>query len=362
MKILYNSQIQLVGAGSSRGRLEITTEQLSELAWIKYNTKGMPKGEPKRFSAQEIVDSLGIKSRPYAIGDQNETTMFNEALDNALGKVKEYGFDEIKGNIIALFAGSTTDIRNMPNFLENICEHAGLNINHKREFVYEACASFNSGVNKLSTYIEENNLEGYAIVGVAERLHPLWKKDNFDLMLFGDVAGVAIFKVAPYKNLPALERGIVGEVSLHFPDVEGHIVRRDDGLLYMNGREVLKMAPEAMIDDCERSIKMAALKFGDINKFIFHPGSQHVYNVIVKQLKRRINRLENVDIDLTSGVPCILEDSGNNGAATTIHTLDREIRTGKIRKGDRVYMGSLGMGFYRAGFIINRFSFISQKV
>lgn len=352
----YNSQLELVSTGVCRGEIEVPTEELAKREWYKYKTDGTPDGRKIKTSAEEIYTRLGVKSRPWVSPRQTHITMFNSALDEAISRAENLGHNA-RGNIVALYAGSTKKQMEIPLFLDYICEHVGLHPNNQREFIQQACASFNNGVNRLSDYAEENpGLEGYAIVGASEILRPMWRQDNFDSMIFGDLAGVAIFKITHSKNLAEKDRGIRGNVNSHTPDINGDIVFGEDGFLYMNGVEVIKAAPQAMIETFRKSLALAELNIRDMNKFIFHPGSGHVYH----KTGLKLRRIYGEDMEIATQLPNCLDDSGNNGGATIINILHRQLTQGKISRNDKVYMGAIGQGYYEAGFIINGFPFLAQ--
>jgi len=350
---MYRSQLELVSTGVCRGEVEVPNEQFGGVEWIKYDTDGSPIGERRQTDAEDIFERLGVRSRPKASARQTHASMFNDALDDAINRAGEYGVDDVRGNVLALFASSTNELRKMPNFLEDVCMHAELHPNQHREFISQACAGFDNGINRLSRYVEANpGLEGYGVVGASEIIGPLWKDDNFDTVLFGDIACVAILKFYSAYASPR-DRGIIGNVDMHKPDLEGKIIRRDDGLLYMDGMAVQKFAPGTMVDQCRESLELSGLDVQDIDKFIFHPGSKHVFSSTKKKMARFYGEGFNEEM-----MPVYLEDSGNNGAASTPNALHREIVEGKIGRTDRVFVGAIGMGFYESGFVINGFPFL----
>ncbi len=343
---MFNSQLELIATGIWPGEKALTNEALARRLWRKYKTDGTPDGEARITTPEDIYERLGVSSRPVTT-TQTHTEMFNASLNRAIQDAQNRGYN-VEGNIVALFAATSEDTKKIPNFLHNICAHAGMHPNHYRESISQACAGFNNGVTRLSSYVEANpKTAGYAIVGAAEILTPLWKPDNFDLMLFGDVAGAAIFKITPSPNLPPEKRGVIGCVNIHTPDTENRIIRGEDGFLYMNGRPVQQFAPPAMIETCKRSLTIARLTPREIDMFVFHPGSAHVYNT----LKRRVDRLVGRELPLEM-VPHYLENFGNNGAVTTLNTLHQERQAGRIKPGMKIYVGAVGMGFYESGFVL----------
>jgi len=342
-----------VSTGLCRGEIEVTNEELEKNEWAKYRTDGTSDGEKRKTSAEDIFRRLGIKSRPIASSKQTLTSMFNDAFDDALQQAGRQGVTDVEGNVLALWAGTTTEPRTIPNFLDEVCDHAGLHPNHQRELISQACAGFNHGINRLSVYAEENpRFEGYAAIGAAEIIPDMWAKNNFDRVLFGDVSGVAIFKVTPRPNLRLEERGVVGCVNSHTLDTKGEIeIIRLDGTLYMDGKKVMQHAPRAMIETFKKSVALAGLGVRDINQLIFHSGSKHMHS----KMESSMVRIYGDDFDATVQLPTYIEDSGNNGASSTVNTLHRQLRGGKISRRDVVYLGAIGMGYYEAGLILRNF-------
>jgi 3-oxoacyl-[acyl-carrier-protein] synthase-3 len=344
---MFNNQLELIATGIQTGEIQVTTEELAKKEWAKYYTDGTSMGPPQKTSAAEIVRRLGVVTRPIT-KTQNHVGMFNSAFDQALQDASQRGHTNVDGNIVALFAGTTKDPRDIPNFLHDICDHTRLHPNSYRELISQACSSFNNGVTRLSDYVEANpGIYGYAVVGTSEILQSLWRLNNFDSMMFGDVAGAAIFKITPTPNLPSEKRGVIGCVNVHTPDIENKIIRREDGLLYMDGESVMDFAPRAMIQTCKRSLQIAGLTPQDIDIFIFHPGSRHVYHYLKNKLDELVGRKLPREM-----VPHYLETHGNNGAATCINTLHQERTRGNIKPGMRVYMGAVAMGFYESGHVL----------
>lgn len=344
---MFNTQLELITTGICPGNRTVSTEELAQRAWTKYSTDGTPLGDPQITSPDEIIKRLGVVSRPRASEDQTHASMFNSAVEMAIREAEGAGH-KVRNNVVALFAGTSQDPRRIPDFLHEVSAHAGLHPNHYRELISQACSSANNGVTRLSDYAEANPaISGYAVVGAAEIFASLWKPDNFDSMMFGDAATAAIFKITPSPNLPPEKRGIVGCVNIHTPDAESRIIRGDDGCLYMDGKAVMRFAPKAMLTTFQRSLAIADLEPGQINKLVFHPGSAHIYGFLKGKADELMGR------GLTRDeAPHYLEEFGNNGAATTLNTIHQERMNGKFGPGQRVYVGSIGMGFYESGFII----------
>lgn len=345
----YNSQVQLISTGICRGEDTVSTEQLATQYWFKYKTDGTPDGEKRQTPADEIIQRLGVESRPYASSRQTHVYMFNAALDQAIQQAETQGHS-VRGNINMLCTGSTTPQARIPDFLEQVCEYARLPKNAPRAFISHACTTFGTGVNAINCYAEDHpDFEGYAIASAAEIIRPLWKPDNFDLMMFGCMAGVALFKITRAPNLPLEQRGIIGSTRDYTKDTQRDIVWGEDGCLYMNGRAVMEQAPVSLIKTCERSLAEARLTARDITMFILHPGSRHVH----RTSGRKVARLYGEGFNPETQLPHCLRDSGNNGGVTTLNTLHRKITEGAIGPTDKIYVGAIGMGYYGAGFIIN---------
>jgi 3-oxoacyl-[acyl-carrier-protein] synthase III len=355
---MFNSQLEIVSTGVSKGSKIVTNEELADQEWYKYDTQGQPLGEPRKTSAEDIFGRFWVKSRPIVAEGEDHLVLFNNALDEAIARAEAQGLTDIRGNIVALFAGSTTEQARIPNFLDEVCKYAGLHQNQYKEFVQRACSTFNNGVTKASAYVEENpGIEGYIVIGASEVLSGEWAPKNFDRNLFGDLASVVIARVTPARDLDPSMRGIVGCLNIHTPDTENRIVRGPDGLLYMDGMSVQQFAPLAMVQDCLRSAETAGLSLRDIDEFIFHSGSKHIWTSIRREMKKERAYGE----DLTNEqLPHCLGDYGNNGGATTPNVIHRQFVEGKISPGDTVYVGSLGKGIYRSAFIF-RAPYLSRR-
>ncbi len=342
----YNSQLELVSTGICRGEKEVATAELAKKEWCKYTTAGIQDGEKKTTSAEEIVKRLGVSSRPYASDRQNHVDMFYAAFRDALHRAEEKGH-HVRGNIVALIAGSTTPEERMPRALEDIC-HLTETYHGLTRWLDTACSIFTNGVNAISAHAETNEgLEGYAVVGATEITRPLWKPDNFDLLMFGDIAGVALLKISHARNLPSQKRGIIGNVDEYVRD-EKEIVWGQDGFIYMDGKAVMERAPKSMVETCRESLAQAGLSIQDIDKFVMHPGSAHVSHRTGKTLGRAYGVGFNAERQLLHS----LDSSGNSGGSTTINILHEHTLNKNILPTDRVYVGTVGKGYNLGGFII----------
>lgn len=363
---MFQSQIELVSTGVCRGRREIPNEdivnlqetdengQIKNKRWAKYNTEGKQEGDKKEISAEEIFKRLGVKSRPCITGGQSHWNMFNNALDDAIARAESYGLTDVRGNINALFAASTDNLTKYYNFLERISNRPEISPNAYKEFIRKACSGFNSGVNTLCDFADKNPFfNSYAVVGATEILNNFWRKDNFDRIVFGDLSVVALFKITPIKTSQE-KRGVLPGIEKFVEDSEKNIViREEDGFLYMNGKKVMRIAPDKMIEDCLETLQKYEIPIHAIDKFVFHPGSAHVMSSLTNKMQRLYGST------LTSEhLPCYLEDSGNNGAATTPNTLHREITERKISRNTKLFCGALGMGYHRATFIVQGFPYL----
>lgn len=364
---MFDSQIEILSTGACCGSKEVRNEDIYKLTevsetgksapmrWAKYDTNGEQVGEKRELSPDEIFDRLGVKSRPYIVGGEAHWTLFNSALDDAICRAESYGVSDVRGNIGAVFAASTDNLL-MYKFLERITGRPEISPNAHGQFIRKACAGFNSGVNELCAFVKVHpEFEGYAAVGASEILSVSWKRDNFDRLVFGDLASVALFKVTPRK-VSQQERGVLAGVNSFVEDLKKNIViREEDGLLYMNGKEVMRLAPDAMVEDCIETLRKYSLDIHSIDKFVFHPGSAHVISMLISKMKRKYGGGFNPE----EHMPCYLENFGNNGAATTANAIHREILARKISRGTRMISCALGMGYHRASFIIQGFPYLA---
>src|SRR5690606_15399619 len=101
--------------------------------------------------------------------------------------------------------------------------------------------------------------------------------DKNTCLLFGDAASVTLISDTPRYTLSSAKFSTKGAGS--------DALRKNDGLLEMNGRAVFNFALQDVPKQILRVLEAAELKAEDIDLFLLHQGSRFMLENIIKRAK-----------------------------------------------------------------------------
>ena len=217
------------------------------------------------------------------------------------------------------------------------------------------CSGFIYALNVGKLFIEAGQYSRILIVG-AEAHSPFldWSTRGRDMaVLFGDGAGAVVLEAdlsqkskmgamslhsqGQFANRLWLEKpGTSNSVWLTTEDIE-------QGRTFptMEGRYVFKHAVERLVQVIKEVIEKEDLSLDAIDHFLFHQANIRI-NEKVAQL---------MHIPLPK-VHSNIQNYGNCSAASIPMLLDETVRSGKIKRGDRLLMAAFGAGFTWAAAIV----------
>ena len=101
----------------------------------------------------------------------------------------------------------------------------------------------------------------------------------------------------------------------------------------MEGNKVFKLAVTAMVNACHEVLETAHLKCEDIDWLVPHQANIRIISAVGERLKIP-----------TEKVITNLWKYGNTSAASIGLALDEAVRSGKVKKGDRLLLTAFGGG------------------
>ena len=162
-------------------------------------------------------------------------------------------------------------------------------------------------------------------------------------MLFGDGAGAAVLKPASEGSgkILSMEIGSDGSQTsiLNIPGggsacpTTPENVEEKLASLSMSGREVFKLAVNAMKNAAEKVIEEAGLKPEDIAQIIPHQANLRIIDAIADRVS-----VSNDKVFVN------LHKYGNTSAAAVAIALDEAHRSGKFGRGDKIVLVVFGAG------------------
>ncbi len=317
-----NNPVRIAGTGSYLPEKELTNKEMETIV---------------DTTDEWITSRTGIKSRRIAAEGQNTSDLATEAAKKAL---EQAGIDSADLDVI-IVATITPDT--LTPATACYVQH---NLGAKNAVAFDvsaACSGFLFAMEVAQRMISDGNYKNALIIG-AEKLSAFtnWEDRN-TCVLFGDGAGAAVLTRGDKTTgrILATQVGSDGSQTsiLNIPgggsacpkpsqDSEG-----DQPYLAMQGREVFKLAVNAMKRASEAVIEEAGLDADNIKLIIPHQANLRIIDAIADRLT-----IPNEKVFVN------LDKYGNTSAAAMAIALDEAHREGKIERGDNIVMVGFGAG------------------
>jgi 3-oxoacyl-[acyl-carrier-protein] synthase-3 len=109
----------------------------------------------------------------------------------------------------------------------------------------------------------------------------------------------------------------------------------------MSGREVFKLAVNAMADSSEAVLQQAGVSVDQVRWLIPHQANHRIISATAKKLGMTMDQ-----------VVVTVDKHGNTSAASVPLALDEAVRSGKIKRGDKMLLEAFGGGFTWASALV----------
>ncbi len=240
--------------------------------------------------------------------------------------------------------GTITPDTQMPACAAHLARKLGLRVGVPAFDVSAACAGFLFALDVADRFIRTGGASRVLVVGAELLSRVVDWTDRTTAVLFGDGAGAAVLVGAP-ANAP----GRVGPIRIHTDGtladsvaipaggsrepLTAHGLRERRNKMRMAGKNVFKSAVDHLTEAAVEVLEAASLSARDVTWFVPHQANIRILGAVAERLGVSLDRFE-----------LILADAGNTSSASIPIALDRGIREGRIRKGDRVLCFALGAG------------------
>lgn len=288
-------------------------------------------------SDEWITARTGIRERHIAAPEETTSDMAAVASQRALA---EAGLAASELDLI-IVATMTPD-RPLPNtgcFLQRRLGAPGA-VSFSLE---AACSGFLYALEVGANMIRHGSYRT-ALVVAAEKLSSVtdWS-DRTTCVLFGDGAGVVILRRVPRARdaLLASHLGADGTYAelLTIPaggteqPLTKELLEARRNCIRMSGREVFKLAVNAMVDSSERVLRQAGLSVADVRWLVPHQANTRIIHAVGKRLG-----IPNARVFIN------LDRYGNTSAATIPIALDEIVRSAAVVAGDTLLLTAFGGG------------------
>ncbi len=288
-------------------------------------------------SDEWIRTRTGIEERHIADADQSTSDLCFAAASNAL---ESAGIDpmEIGGLIVGTI---TPDYAHLPSTACLLQQRLGC----KNAFCFDlsaACSGLIYSLVTANSMMQTMPEIKYMLVFGAEKLSSIVNWDDRNTcVLFGDGASAVLLgRTDDDKNsILAFDIGADGAYAGSLITEAGGTrmpltaENHDKQFVFMNGREIFKLAVNAMVDSSLRTLKKAGVTAADLKILIPHQANMRIINAVSERLGiddskvyRNVNRY------------------GNTSAASIGLCLDEIVRSNVLQRSDKIMLDAFGGG------------------
>lgn len=296
-------------------------------------------------SDEWIASRTGIRERRIAAEDEATSDLATHAARKAIeaSGVKPEDID------IVLVATCSPDMF-FPSTATLVQEKIGATKAFAMD-VGAACSGFLYGLEVARSMLEGGRYRTALVIG-AEKMSSLvnWE-DRTTCILFGDGAGAAVLQERPERagglgpcNLGS--DGGLGELLMipaggsRIPVTE-QVLKEHSNCIRMAGQEVFKHAVLNMTKTAKHLLEEAGWEPSDLSLVIPHQANRR----ILEAIRARVGvPEENVFVNV--------DRYGNTSAASIGIALDEAVRSGQLKKGNKVMLLAFGAGFTWGGMLL----------
>lgn len=293
-------------------------------------------------SDEWIVDRTGIRERHVLNGTGDIRTCSDMATEAARRALDDAGMHA--SELDCIIVGTVTPDYPLPSTATLVQQNLGAGRATVMDVV-AACAGFLYGLSIARAFIQTGVNKNVLVIG-SEHLTSITNyKDRNTCVLFGDGAGAAVLSASK----PGEEgRGILSTFLsgdgqyrelLHIPlggsktPLTAETVDDAGRYIYMDGREVFKLAVREMEDAADRVIADAGVSPTEIDMVIPHQANARIIEALGKRLGVGPERVyKNID------------RLGNTSSASVPIALDEARKSGKVKEGSLILSVAFGGG------------------
>ncbi len=313
---------RIVGTGSYLPEKVLTNDDLSKIvetsdAWIRERT--------------------GIGARRMAAPDEATSDMAVQAAKKAL---KMAGLRPEQIDMIIV--GTVTPDMQFPASAAFV--QAKLGASRAACFdVSAACAGSLYAMSIADKFIKTGDCKYVLVIGAELLTRIVDWKDRASCVLFGDAAGAMVMGpderdghglLSTHLHTDGTKTEILcipggGSKTPFSPEV----LEKRQQFVFMNGREVFKIAVRALEESSREALVANNLKPSDIHHVVAHQANLRILEAVMKRLEIPLDKCH-----------LNIEQVGNTSSASVPLTLDQALRAGAIKDGQNVLMMAIGGG------------------
>jgi 3-oxoacyl-[acyl-carrier-protein] synthase-3 len=291
-------------------------------------------------SDEWIITRTGIRERHIAAAEETASTMATEAARQAL-EVAGLSADQVE---LIILATNTPDSL-IPAASFRLQENLGA----KRAAAFDlvaGCSGFVHALAVASQFITSGAYRNILVVGSEVMSRVVDWHDRNTCVLFGDGAGAVMMQAGDSPSLLSFTLGADGYGTrlIHMPGLcgrPGDLPPDGKFCLFMNGKEVFRLAVIHMVEATKDVVAAAGLEPSHIELVIPHQANGRIIQATAERLGIPNDRVF-VNVDRY----------GNVAAASPALALCEAVEQGRVRKGDHIILVAFGAGLSWAATVI----------
>ncbi len=262
----------------------------------------------EKFETDEnfILEKIGIEKVAVKAKDEDTSDLAVKAFNNL---EKKTSIDRSEIQVLILVTQNPDS--NIPHSSSVI---------HKKLELPESCAAFDIslgcsgfvyGLSVIQSFMGSNGFTKGLLFTCDPYSKVISEDDKNTSFLFGDGATATYLTTDPVYTTGKFTFGTIGK--------EGHNLRCDDHLLYMNGRSIFNFAARYIPVDVKVLMEKNKWELDNVDKIVFHQGSKYILDTLIRRInlpeEKVINDILNYGNTVSSSIPIILEkimDDENN--------------------------------------------------
>lgn len=308
---------RILGTGSYLAGRRVPTSEVAGLVW------------PGKDS-QDVEDKIGISTRYWVDSKTTAAEIGAEALKRAI-EASGIAPTDLRR---VIFVSSTGGDMLIPGTAHLVCDRLGLHDTCDAFDINNSCAGFLTALDTAARSVA-TGLGPVAIVSgeIFSRYLPVEKPRPF--LVMGDAAAAAIIG-ATTENEGVLASFLASsaelrrEVTMQHPGLSAPPTFLQFDATY---EKLTSVAADALAGSSAKVLAAAGIELRDIEWFLPHQPNGRMLEKIMAMM--------NVPMERTITV---VDEIGSVGSASVPVSLDRLLRSGKVRSGDRILMAAVGAG------------------
>jgi 3-oxoacyl-[acyl-carrier-protein] synthase-3 len=277
---------------------------------------------------QWILERTGISKRHIMADNETTSSMAENAARNALA-MAEVNPEEIELIVLA----TTTPDRILPSTACILQQRLGISSTCPAFDLAAACAGFVYGLSIADQYIRNGAIKTALVVGSEAMSRIVDWTDRSTCILFSDGAGAVVLKAADEPGILSTHIHADGRFKdlLYVPNHMGDL--KEPPYIKMHGSEVFKIAVNKLNDIVEETLSKSNIAKSEIDWLVPHQANMRIIKAAAKKLGLPMER-----------VILTVQDQGNTSSASVPLALDYGVRSGKIKRGEKLLLEVFGAG------------------